>query len=167
MNYYVGHSEHPVHLSVGAVLLNEKGEVCCHHFLAEHLTGYWKNEGITDAYLLMRETMHIGETPEQTLHRGLMEEFGATAELVDYLGSIQGEFPHKDVLVQKTTLYFLVKLVDQDLTKRDLSDIEGKTLVEWQTPDFLIPYMEKQEEMYKRGDVNESAILKRVQNFYL
>jgi hypothetical protein len=85
-NYFQSNTEHPYHLSVGAVVMNEKGEVLVHHFVRSDLPGYWPDLGINDFYILMRETIHPGENLEDALHRGLLEEFGATADLVDYIG---------------------------------------------------------------------------------
>ncbi|MBI2618309.1 NUDIX hydrolase [Candidatus Kaiserbacteria bacterium] len=164
-NYFQGNSDHPRHISVGAIVLNDKNEVCCHHFLAKDLKGYWVDEKLDDFYLLMRETMHPNETLEQALTRGLMEEFGITATMIDYVGSIQSHFTHKGITVEKTTLYFLTKLVSQDLSHRDTSDIEGTTKVEWQTIDFLIPRMKQQAKKYGRTDVDESSILEKAQTF--
>lgn len=163
-NYFQGNSEHPRHISVGAVVLNDKNEVCCHHFFAKDLKGYWVEEKLDDFYLLMRETMHPNETLEQALERGLMEEFGVVAKTIDYVGSIQSHFTHKGVTVEKTTLYFLTKFVSQDLSKRNTSDIEGTTKIEWKTIHFLIPLMKQQAQKYGRTDVDESSILERTQN---
>ncbi len=160
--YYQGADEHPWHLSVGAVLVNEKGEVCHHHFTDALIKGYWPDEGLSDFYLLMRETVHPNETLEEAVHRGLLEEFGAMAEIVDYIGSYTSTFEHKGVVIQKTTPYFLCKLLFQDETKRDASDIEGETVLEWHMPDFLIPKMKEQGIRYKRTDVDESEILERL-----
>lgn len=159
-NYYQGNSTHPRHLSVGAVLVNERGEICCHHFVDNILKGYWPDLGIDDLYLLMRETIEPGETLEETLHRGLLEEFGATAEIVDYLGSIKSHFKSKEIEIEKTTIYFLCKLLSQDLSKRT-GDIESKSKLEWQTADFLIPKMKAQSVKYGRTDVDESEILEK------
>lgn len=52
-NYFQGTSEHPQHLSIGAVLLNDKNEACCHKFNKENLKGYWVDEGLDNFYLLM------------------------------------------------------------------------------------------------------------------
>jgi hypothetical protein len=161
-NYFVGHSKHPRHLSSGAVLTNEKGEICVHHFdNPELLRGLWTEAGIVDFYLLMRETPNPNETLEHALHRGLMEEFGAKATIEDYLGSIKSNFKHKDVVVEKTTIYFLCKLVSQDETLRK-GDIESKTKLEWHTPQFLIPKMKEQAVRYGRTDVDESSILEKL-----
>lgn len=158
--YYQGNASHPQHLSVGAILINAADEICCHHFFAKDLRGYWTGEGLDDFYLLMRETPEPGESLEAALARGLREEFGATAELVDYAGSIQSRFESKGVEVQKTTPYFLCRLIDQDPSHRE-GDIESKTSLEWQSAEFLIPKMREQAVRFGRTDVDESPILER------
>lgn len=163
-NYFQGNSEHPQHISVGAVVINEAGEVCCHHFDSTKgkYEGYWKEQGLENFYILMRETIEPNETLEQALHRGLMEEFGIEAELLDYIGSIQSHFKSKGVEIEKTTLYFLGKLKNQDLSKRSSSDIEFESQIEWHTADFLIPKMKEQTTKYGRTDIDESKILERI-----
>lgn len=177
-NYFQGNSKHPQHISVGAVVLNNKNEICCHHFdtTKGEFKGYWKEQGLEDFYILMRETIEPNETLESALHRGLMEEFGIEAELVDYVGSIQSHFeikrketptlsvgaPTESVGVEKTTLYFLCKLKNQDLEKRSKGDVEYESQVEWQTADFLIPKMKAQSAKYGRTDIDESKILERL-----
>ena len=158
--YFQGNKEHPQHLSAGAILVNDKGQVCCHHFFAKDLKGYWTDEGLDDFYLLMRETPEPGESLESAVTRGLMEEFGATGVIEDYVGSIVGRFDHEGVEVEKTTVYFLCRLTSQDLSKRS-GDIESKTKIEWQKPEFLIPLMKQQPERFGRTDVDESYILER------
>ena len=74
--YFQGNYLHPQHISVGSILMNEKGEVCCHHFFTKDLKGYWADEKLDDFYILMRETLKPNETLEHALERGLMEEFG-------------------------------------------------------------------------------------------
>lgn len=161
-NYFQASKEHKYHISVGAVVLNEKDEVCVHHFDAKKLKGYWTDQGLDDFYILMRETMHPNETLEQTLGRGLMEEFGIKAQIVDFIGSKKDNFFHNDIEMEKTTLYFLTELLSQDVSRRDKSDIEGETDIEWHDIDFLIEKMKKQEKVFKRGDVNEASILEEV-----
>lgn len=164
MNHFQGNKDHPQHVSVGAIVVNGKGEVCCHHFTDADLEGYWPNEGLNDFYLLMRETVSQDETLERALTRGLKEEFGVEARMVDYVGSIQSHFKHEGVTVEKTTLYFYCMLVSQDAARRDTSDIEGKSALEWHTLDFLIPHMKEQAKRYGRTDVDESSILERVKS---
>lgn len=159
-NYYQGNSTHPIHLSVGAVLINEKSEICCHHFIDGQLKEHLPDLEIEDLYILMRETIEQGETLEETLQRGLMEEFGATAEILDYLGSIKSHFKKNEVEIEKTTIYFLCKLISQDLSKRN-GDIESKSQLEWQATDFLIPKMKAQSIKYSRTDIDESDILEK------
>lgn len=160
--YFQGNSEHPQHISVGAILINDSGEICCHHFLTKDLKGYWKDQKIDDFYILMRETIELNESLERALHRGLQEEFGATADLVDYVGSIKSTFQHKGVSIEKTTLYFVCKLINQDLSKRTGDDIESKSNIEWHKSDFLIPRMKEQAIKFGRTDIDESSILERV-----
>ena len=161
-NYFQGNNEHPRHLSVGAVVLNDKNKVCCHHFTKANVSGYWPDEGLDDFYILMRETLEPNESLEKALERGLMEEFGITAEIVDYLGSRIGRFVHKSIEVEKTTVYFLCCVQSQDESLRDTSDIEGQSKIEWHGPDFLIPIMKEQTAKFKRTDVDESAILEKL-----
>ena len=141
--------------------MNDEGKICTHHFTGQE-NGYWIDEGLADFYLLMRKTLEPNETLEQALYRGLQEEFGASSDINDYLGSIQSHFVHEGVTVEKTTIYFLCKLRNQDLSKRRKSDVEGQTEIEWQTPDFLISKMQQQAKKYRRTDVDESAILAKV-----
>ena len=164
-NYFQGNSAHPQHISVGAILVNEKGEVCCHHFSTKDGKGYWVDEGLDDFYILMRETVQPNESLEQALRRGLKEEFGATGEILDYVGSLTSSFQHKGVEVEKTTLYFLCKLLDQDPARRAKDDAESKSILEWRTSDFLIPRMKEQAIRFKRTDVDESVILERAERF--
>lgn len=160
--YFQGNNLHPQHISVGGILVNGKGEVCCHHFFAKDLKGYWVEEGLDDFYLLMRETINPGESLEAALHRGLKEEFGATGEIIDYVGSIKSVFKHKGVEVEKTTAYFLCKLIGQDASLRSGDDIESKTAIEWKRPEFLISVMKKQAVKFGRTDVDESSILEKI-----
>jgi len=163
-NYFQGNSAHPQHISVGAVLLNDKNEICCHHFDSERFDfkGYWKEQGLEDFYILMRETMEPNETLEKALHRGLMEEFGAEAELIDYIGSIRSHFKSKGVEIEKTTLYFLCKLINQNMNKRSTGDVEFESQIKWQTAGFLIPKMKEQSIKYDRTDIDESSILEKL-----
>ncbi len=160
--YFQGNSLHPQHISVGAVLVNEKGEICCHHFYTKDLEGYYKDEGLDDFYILMRETIEPNETLEGALKRGVMEEFGAEGEFIDYVGSIESHLLDKGMDVQKTTLYFLLKLTNQDISKRGSGDIEDKSIIEWREPDYLIPLMKKQTVRFGRTDLDESSILERI-----
>lgn len=174
-NYFQGNNDHPRHVSVGAVLVNdgstgspqEKGKICAHHFNSKsgsEFAGYWKDQGLDDFYILMRETVEMGETLEEATHRGLLEEFGAEAEIIDYLGSIQICFKHRgsEVEIEKTTLYFLCKLKNQDLSKRSRGDVEYESVLEWHSPEFLIEKMKSQGAKFNRQDLDESSILEKL-----
>jgi hypothetical protein len=152
-NYYRGVEQLPYHLSVGAVPRNEQGEIACHHFREIF--------GLQDIYILMRETMEPGETPEAALHRGLMEEFGATATIDTYLGSLTTRLA-TDPSIQKTTLYFLCNLNSIDLSLRMPGDLETESEVEWHAPNFLIEKMKAQGVQDPEGSLDESDVLGRI-----
>ena len=161
MNYYQASPDSPFHLSVGAVPIDKKGNVYCH---------YWKQKReFTDLYSLMRETMEQGETIEKTFERGLMEEFGMTGKVVDYVGSITavdewfGEI-NRPTNVEKTTLYFLVDVISIDESKRLVEDEESDSQI---TCIPIHELIEKMEEVFNRTKINyfaEAKILKSVLN---
>ena len=159
-NIYKGTTENPFHLSVGAVLINDKNEVCCHYFKEFKL----KTDLVTleNFYILMRETIEPGESLEDALSRGLLEEFGARGTTVSYVGSIKSQFNRINTPIEKTTLYFLVNLIDFDFTKRRMNDEENSSITQWQPIDFLISKMKEQSQRCERTDLDESIILERV-----
>ena len=145
---------HPYHLSIGAVLFDQNGRIACHHF--KEILGY------EDIYILMRESMEDDETPLMTLHRGLKEEFGATAQPVAFLGCLSGPLPDTRFPFEKTTLYIACQLTHWDLESRDPNDPEGSSIIEWFEPDVLISLMERQGVRFQhRVDADESEIIRR------
>ena len=151
-------------MSVGAVIFDKNFEkVLCHH-VAE--VGHVKN-----IYLLMRESIEPGETFETALHRGVLEEFGAKVEIVDFLGSLEatdkwfGEIDNV-VDVQKTTIYFLSKIISQDDSMRiDDGTAESKSTLVWLDLNELAKKMNKQFKEYGINNLNEEIILKRVKKY--
>lgn len=79
-NYLRKNKKFPCHYSVGAIVLNEENKIMCHYFS--------EISGIRNFHLMMRESPKINEPIEITLHRGLMEEFGAEAKIIHYVGSL-------------------------------------------------------------------------------
>jgi hypothetical protein len=163
MNYFQGNKDHPQHISVGAILQNQEGLICVHHFPEDHRIGYWQDHGIREFYILMRESIEPNETLEAALHRGLKEEFNAIASLDDYLGSIVSTFTHQDggPEIEKTTLYFLCTFLKDAALNRDPNDEESSSVLEWKRAEDLIPLMKAQRERFGRDDLDESAILER------
>lgn len=162
-NYFQGTLEHPYHVSIGGVVRNKEGKICCHYF--DSLTH--KSIGtMEDFILLMRETIEPSETIEECLARGLMEEFGVVANLNTYIGSIVSKFgiPESNILMQKTTLYFLCDFVSIDESKRKEDDLEAKSVVKWFSPEEIIFKMKEQVKRLNREDVDESLIIERVFN---
>ena len=150
--FQASHSQ-PYHLSIGAVLFDQNGNIACHHF-KEKL-------GEKDLYILMRESMENGETILTTLHRGLREEFGASAKPVAFLGSLSGFLPCNRLPFNKTTLYLACQLNTWDPKERDPEDPEGGSVIEWLPPSELIAIMEEQGKRLKRVDVDESEMIRR------
>ncbi len=68
LHYFIGQKKSPFHLSVGAVLLNKRGEVAVHHFP--------KSPKNPEFFILMRRTLKPKESLETALEKGLREEFG-------------------------------------------------------------------------------------------
>lgn len=151
-------------MSVGAVLYNEKNEIAC-HFFREFVAGD-DNKKYENFYLLMRETVEVDESLETAVTRGIEEEFGATGEIVRYIGMQMTKFPRDDVWVEKGTVYFLIKLKDFDKNyKRDTNDAESVSEIQWQSIDLLIEKMSEQGRKHERTDLDESEILKRAKRY--
>lgn len=147
--------QHPYHLSVGAVLINEYGEVACHHFK--------KIGELQDVFTLMRETVENDETLVQAVERGLEEEFGATGEVKAYIGSKVTTFKMKSgVSVQKTTVYFVVKLKSIGTIPRKPGSAESKSHILWMKPEDMINVMDRSCDNKREDDLNEADILERI-----
>jgi hypothetical protein len=157
-NYFQATKESPYHISVGALVRNNEGDICAHYFPLFDHPGMPRME---DFYILMRETIEPNETIEDCLKRGLMEEFGVDAILQRYVGSIASHFTQEGVRYEKTTLYFLCNLVSIDETKRT-GDIESKSELRWMKPEVLIEKMKEQGVRIGREDIDESAVLLRL-----
>lgn len=151
--FFQASSEKPYHISVGAVLFNDEGKVACHHFKDIF--------GQSDIYILMRESMEDNETLLDTLKRGLMEEFGATATPIAFLGCLSGYLINPDYAFEKTTLYIACKVNQWDPDLRDLADPEAISHIEWHEPGHLIQWMKNQGQLFKRVDADESEMIKR------
>lgn len=164
MSIFQAKPNKPFHLSAGAVVLDDNGKVLCHY--------YKKLRGGENIYILMRETVGDDANIFDTVHRGLMEEFGAEAEIQNYIGSLIAEdkwFGEIDqpTLVQKTTIYFLCKLkrVDDNLRLQDHPEF-GSEIVRIDI-DELIEKMKVNYEKYKWKDIREFEVLERVKSINL
>ena len=155
MNCFRATKENPYHISIGGLVVNSEGRILIHHFTDVKLG----NTTFDNLYLLLRETIEPHESIEQTLERGLMEEFGAQGEIVKYLGSIKGKLPIENVWAEKTTLYFLIQYIQHDELKRQKDSFESKSRLEWLNPTELIPLMKKQAAV--DASLDESVIVER------
>jgi hypothetical protein len=166
-NYFQGKQNSPYHISIGAVVRNNEGKICCHYFdeITHPTVGTLSN-----FYLLMRETIEPNEKIEECLARGLMEEFGIKATLNSFVGSIVSHFPvmvdsvDTGVVMEKTTLYFLCDFISIDESHRNSSedDPEAKSKINWMDPQELIIKMKEQGKRLGREDMDESAVIERI-----
>lgn len=148
--FFQASKKQPYHLSIGAVLFDQEGRIACHHFLGHEI------------YILMRESMENNETPLMTLHRGLKEEFGATAEPIAFLGCLSGYLPDSRLPFEKTTLYIACKVLDWNPENRDQNDPEAISTIEWLEPNVLISLMQEQGIRFQhRVDADESEMIRR------
>ena len=117
----------------------------------------------------MRETIEPNETIEKTINRGLMEEFGMIGNLIHYIGSIVandewfGEIK-QPTIVEKTTLYFLVKVDSVNLSKRLKNDGETDSDVISLEVNELIYKMDELEKKSRLSYIGESKILKSLRS---
>jgi len=155
MNPYKGTKEHPHHISVGVILINDKNEVACHYYAEPKIRNYPPN-----FYTLLHESVEAGETLEQTVARGMKEEYSMRGTFERYVGSIVIHFHSEEVKIEKTVLYFLCKLTSIDKI-RDLTCPESISEIKWLEIDKLITLMKSQ------GKGDESKILEDVKKFYL
>lgn len=152
------HSEEKrFHVSVGAVLVNDQGEVCAHHFLKEKIPEGYNLDGLDKCYTLMRESLEDGESLEEAALRGIREEFGAEGEVGRYLGAQHHMVDDPMGRFEKTTLYLEVRLIRQN--ERPADDAESFTDVVWCTPEFLIERMREQGARSGQQHLDESKIL--------
>src|SRR5579862_4974674 len=151
--FFQASKKQPYHLTVGAVLFDQKGRIACHHF--KEIFGH------KEVYILMRESMENEETVLMTLHRGLQEEFGAVAKPVAFLGCLSGFLDYPNLPFEKTTLYVVCQSIEWDSSKRDPNDPEASSTIEWINPDKLITIMQQQGKRFNRVDADESEIVKR------
>jgi ADP-ribose pyrophosphatase YjhB (NUDIX family) len=161
MNNLFKHKESaPFHISVGAVLVNNKGKILTHKRTTEttpkeflHTMG-----GLSETYILMRESLEDNETLENAVHRGLQEEFGAEGKIRKYLGAIFIPALHaKTRIFEKTTLYFKVELIR--IGERPMDDGESHTELVWMEPKELLIQMRNQGSRTEREDLDESKII--------
>ncbi|MDP2665455.1 MAG: NUDIX hydrolase [bacterium] len=158
-NIFKSSKELPFHISVGVVLTNADGLVCCHFYKKDDLP--IESEGKGDLHILMRETIEPNETLEHAVVRGLREEFGAEGELKAYIGCIKSTFPLRvsKVLVEKTTLYFHVEMRSFHPEIREKDEVESKSTIQWIEPKTLQDLFIEQGRKYDRSDLDESKII--------
>ncbi len=151
----------PTHVSVAALLRNDEGKILCHCFKKDDLPD--ESEGKGDLYIVMRESLHRDEALEAAVARGLMEEYGATGTVVDFLGTIVSHFPCSDdetVMIEKTVLYFLVDFVSLDESLREAGAVESRSKLLWLTPEELLEKNVTQAARYTRTDIDDSKIIR-------
>jgi len=154
-------SGQPFHLSVGALVFNDRFEICTHHFYRERIPERLRFllGGLSEAYILVRETVENGETLEQAVHRGIKEEIGAVGTIEKFLGSIVCDIETPTTIFEKTTLYHSVRL--ESLGDRTGTDEESQSDLEWYARRELLALYRKQATMTSRPELNETSIVER------
>ncbi len=134
-----GTTQSPYHCSVGLVII-EKDKVL---FLQK------KDRSFT----LPRETIRLDESIKDALSRGAQEELGLIIEIEGFLGSLVSFFIRDRKKIEKTTLYFRCKIIDQTSRSPELD--EKDDIILWQD----LQVVEK-----KLSDCNneEFKVLKRI-----
>lgn len=156
-NYFGATEKAPHHISIGAILINKDKKIGCHYYGTPSIRNY-----PTNFYTLMHESIEPNETLEQTLARGLAEEFSVTAELVRYVGSLVVPIGNS---IEKTVLYFLCTLTGVDEI-RNISDPESISEIKWVDIEELIVIMKEQGQKFG-ASADESKILEDVLKYYL
>ncbi len=131
-----GTKENTYHLSVGAVIWHEKNIA-----LIKKHDGY---------YSLPRETVYLNESLEESISRGLKEEIGISKiEIKRFLGSQITFFDRDSSRIEKTTLYFEVKMHNKNDIRTPEID-EEKDEILWVSLKKAISLLQKiQNEEYK------------------
>jgi ADP-ribose pyrophosphatase YjhB (NUDIX family) len=155
----------PFHISVGAIVVNDKGKILVHKRVRENTPERFLDSlgDLNEVYLLMRESLENGETLEEGVRRGIQEEFGVEGVVDGYLGSLQTMIPSTRGAWEKTTLYFRVQVTK--IGERPQDDGEAHSILEWQDANFLISKMKEQGKNTKRLDLDESKIIEAYVKF--
>lgn len=156
-NIYRATNSSPRHLSVGAVVFNDRNQVLANH--------YSKFGHLENIYTLMSQTHTPDTTLEQTLKVGLLKEFNIETDLsnIQYLGSRQYSdkwFEESPTVVEKTVLYFRVDVGNVDLAIPDGFRVDECVEVEYVDINELIALMEAQYERCGVGHLDESWVLR-------
>jgi len=149
------------HLSVGAVLFNDKMEICTHHFIEKYHPKELKYllGGLDDAYHLVRESLEGDESLQSAVLRGVYEEFGAKGVVEKYLGPLTCTVKTPTKAFQKLTLYHSVRLTE--LGERPDIDEESHSEMEWYAPKELLDLYKKQATLTDREELNEVEVIRR------
>ncbi len=158
MSLHIATAENPYHLSVGAVVFDPENKMIACQYVKEYL-------GNTNLYLVMRESLEDGETSEEAVKRGLMEEMGIEAEIKRYVGSIVSSFMRDNEKVEKTTIYYLCELTSFDVLRRDSNDEDAGNDIVWLPIEELIARSKDQFQRSGRDDFDESKILERAKKY--
>ncbi len=122
-NYYAWKPGHMLHLSAGALIVNEQGLI-----LVIHL------ERTAAKYFLPTKTHASDKTLEQTLAE-ISKRTGWEVEIEDFLGTTTGEFPTPEGNVTKSVIWYRCKPVKE--VARDPEDRDADATIEWKTREEL------------------------------
>lgn len=132
-----------IHLSVGALILNEAGEI---------LVLY--RSDLDGKYFLPTRTHRPDQSLEQTLSE-ITEKVGYEFVVESWLGTIQSEFLIKDGSVNKTTLWYKAIVAAQ--VDRDPEDRDNSAEIKWLTRAELVEIFAGQASI--SSDVDQRNVL--------
>ncbi len=150
-NYYAWKSGHMIHLSTGALIVNEQGLI-----LVIHLER-------TDAkYFLPTKTHKPETTLEQTLAE-ISKRTGWEVEIEDFLGTTIGKFPTPEGNVTKSVIWYKCKPVKE--VARDAEDRDADATIEWKTREELTEIFAGQSHISSDVDQRRALELLNRENF--
>ncbi|MCA9367067.1 NUDIX hydrolase [Candidatus Kaiserbacteria bacterium] len=157
----------PYHISVGAVVFNDKYEICLHHFekknVPEHLQ--FLGDYLDDVWHLVRESLEGDESLQTAVLRGVQEELGIEGRVEKYLGSKIDIItsPYREPF-EKMTPYHAVRAVS--VGERPNIDAENKTIIEWHSPQAALEIYREQAKKTTRPELDEAIIIARFIDAY-
>lgn len=143
-NFYKWQPDHRIHLSTGALIIDEQGLV---------LTMFL--DRVAGKYFLPTKSHQPDTTLEQTLSK-ISKKVGWEFAIQDYLGSTQSEFPIPEgANVNKTVIWYKCKPIKE--VPRDPEDRDADAEIQWKSREELNQIFANQAHI--SSDVDQRQVL--------